>query len=68
MPVGFLSGERVVRFGRFAADPSPLELERSFRLNGEALSLLRGKRRAENRLGFAVQWGTVRMLGAFPKP
>jgi hypothetical protein len=65
VPVEFLSGEQVARFGRFAADPSPLELERFFRLNGEALSLLRGKRRDENRLGFAVQWGTVRMLGAF---
>lgn len=27
--------------------------------------LLEGKRRDENRLGFAVQWGTVRMLGTF---
>jgi hypothetical protein len=65
VPVEFLSGEQVARFGRFAADPSPLELERFFRLNGEALSLARGKRRDENRLGFAVQWGTVRMLGSF---
>ena len=65
MPVEYLSVEQEARYGRFVADPSPLELERFFRLNGEALSLLRGKRREENRLGFAVQWGTVRMLGTF---
>lgn len=65
MPVEFLSDEQVARFGGFAADPSPLELERFFRLDAKALRLLEGKRREENRLGFAVQWGTVRMLGTF---
>ncbi len=65
MPVEFLSEEQVARFGRFVADPSPLELERCFRLNAEALRLLKGKRGEENRLGFAVQWGTVRLLGTF---
>jgi Domain of unknown function (DUF4158) len=65
VPVEFLSEEQVARFGRFVADPSPLELERCFRLNAEALGLLKGKRREENRLGMAVQWGTVRLLGTF---
>ena len=65
MPVEFLSEEQVARFGRFAADPSPVELERFFRLDAGALRLLQGKRRDENRLGFAVQLGTVRMLGTF---
>ena len=65
MPVEFLSDEQVARFGRFAADLSPVELERFFRLDAGALRLLRGKRRDENRLGFAVQLGTVRMLGTF---
>ena len=60
-----MSEEQVARFGRFVADPSPLELERFFRLNARAIGLLDGKRRDENRLGFAVQWGTVRMLGTF---
>jgi hypothetical protein len=65
VPVKFLSEEQVTRFGQFAADPSPLELERCFRLDAGALRLLQGKRRDENRLGFAVQLGTVRMLGTF---
>jgi hypothetical protein len=65
VPVEFLSEEQVARFGRFVADPSPLELERFFRLDKQALKLLASKRREENRMGFAVQWGTVRMLGTF---
>jgi TnpA family transposase len=65
VPVEFLSDEQVARFGGFVADPSPYELERFFRLDAEGLGLLRGKRRDANRLGFAVQWGTVRMLGTF---
>ena len=40
-------------------------MERFFRLDGDARRLVAGKRRDENRLGFAVQWGTVRMLGTF---
>jgi Domain of unknown function (DUF4158) len=65
VPVEFLSEEQVARFGLLAADPSPVELERFFRLDAGALRLLQGKRRDENRLGFAVQSGTVRMLGTF---
>ena len=65
MPVEFLSEGQVARFGRFVCDPSPLELERFFRLDGDAWRLVASKRRDENRLGFAVQWGTVRMLGTF---
>jgi hypothetical protein len=65
VPVEFLSEEQVARFARFVADPSPLELERFFRLDDKALKLLASKRREGNRMGFAVQWGTVRMLGTF---
>ena len=65
MPVEFLSEGQVARFGRFVAEPSPLELERFFRLDGDAWRLVASKRRDENRLGFAVQWGTARMLGTF---
>jgi Domain of unknown function (DUF4158) len=47
------------------ADPTPEELERFFFLNAAALEAARTKRRRHNRLGWVVQWGTVRMLGTF---
>jgi hypothetical protein len=36
-----------------------------FRLDHQLLHLVAEKRRDENRLGFAVQWGAVRLLGTF---
>ena len=65
MPVEYLSVEQEARYGRFAAEPAPGELERFFRLDARALESARAKRRATTRLGWAVQWGTVRMLGTF---
>jgi TnpA family transposase len=62
---GFLSEEQVARYGRFAGEPSAGELERFFRLDEQAWVLIAQKRRDHNRLGFAVQWGTVRTLGRF---
>lgn len=53
MSVENLSEEQVARYGRFAEDPSPLELEEFFRLDGTALELTRIKRRGYNRLGWA---------------
>jgi hypothetical protein len=38
-PVEFLSDEQAARFGRFVAEPSPLELERCFRPDAGALRL-----------------------------
>ena len=65
MPVEYLSVEQEARYGRFAAEPTPGELEQFFRLDAKALESARAKRRATTRLGWAVQWGTVRMLGTF---
>lgn len=65
MPVEYLSVEQEARFGRFATEPSPGELEQFFRLDARALELAAAKRRPATRLGWAVQWGTVRMLGTF---
>jgi TnpA family transposase len=61
----YLSDDQVARYGRFAQEPSPQELEAFFRLDESALEIALTKRRPHNRLGWAVQWGTVRMLGAF---
>ncbi|WP_406421283.1 DUF4158 domain-containing protein [Streptomyces sp. NBC_00873] len=66
MPVDFLSDDQVSRYGRFAAAPTPGELEQFFRLDTQALTAARAKRASANRLGWAVQWGCVRMLGGFP--
>ncbi|MGO9752535.1 MAG: DUF4158 domain-containing protein [Solirubrobacteraceae bacterium] len=57
VPVEFLSDQQVARFGRLAADPSPVELELFFRLDAGALRRVRRKRPDESRLGFAVSWG-----------
>lgn len=65
MPVEYLSAEQEARYGRFATEPSPGELEQFFRLDSRALESARAKRRPATRLGWAVQWGTVRMLGTF---
>ena len=47
--------EQEARYGRFAAEPSPGELEQFFRLDSEALGRARAKRRPATRLGWAVQ-------------
>ncbi|WP_438484880.1 DUF4158 domain-containing protein [Streptomyces sp. S186] len=65
MPVEYPSDAQVARYGRFAGEPSVQELESFFRLDTEALEMARSKRRSHNRLGWGVQWGTVRMLGTF---
>ncbi|WP_331719031.1 DUF4158 domain-containing protein (plasmid) [Streptomyces sp. NBC_00289] len=65
MSVEYLSDDQVARYGRFAEEPSAQELEEFFRLDSVALEVAGTKRRPHNRLGWAVQWGTVRMLGTF---
>lgn len=65
MPFEFLSDEQVARYGRFPEEPSSAELEQFFRLDRSALDALASKRRPATKLGWAMQWGTVRMLGVF---
>lgn len=65
MPVEYLSAEQEARYGRFATEPSPGEPEQCFRLDMKSLGLARAKGRPATRLGLAVRWGTVRMLGIF---
>jgi Domain of unknown function (DUF4158) len=69
MPVEFLTDEQVAEYGRFVRPSSRSELERFFLLNDRDRELVEQRRRSHNRLGFAIQLGTVRFLGTFlPDP
>lgn len=69
MSLEFLSAEQVEAFGRFTGAPSQSELDRFCVLSDTDVARVRQRRRPQNRLGFAVQLVTVRMLGRFlPDP
>lgn len=68
MAVEFLSGEQA-GYGVFVGAPSRPELERYFFLDDADREAVQAKRRAHNRLGYAVQLTSVRYLGRFlPDP
>ncbi|MFI5774981.1 Tn3 family transposase [Streptomyces sp. NPDC051658] len=68
MAVEFLSGEQA-GYGAFVGVPSRAELERYFFLDDADRDAVQAKRRAHNRLGYAVQLTSVRYLGRFlPDP
>jgi TnpA family transposase len=63
--VEFLTDEQAARYAAFDGAPSRAELERFFFLDDADRELVEGRRRAHNRLGFAVQLTSVRFLGRF---
>ena len=70
MPVEFLTQAQKERHGRFIDEPSPEQARTPFSFRDDVdHTLIARKRGAHNRLGFAIQLGTVRHLGAFlPNP
>lgn len=65
MPVSFLTPEQITQYGHYAGEPTPAQLAKYFHLDDGDRQIITALCKPYTQLGFAVQLGTIRFLGAF---